>query len=227
MKKTLVGMFAVSAVASTANAAVVLDQIGTQGDGWLVGTSTYASQDFQAQYDQYDTVAMDDFTMPYDGTVTSIEAVVGGWNGFGGAAELLEYHVAIYASPAAAATGLISGAFAYLGVVAPDSYVVDFEGTGDLVQFNTAFALTAGDWWVGVFPVNDFGGLDAGQTGIRGSSQGNLNGYQANPGGGFGFPGGYQQIDPASNLAYRVHAVPAPGALALLGLAGLIGRRRR
>lgn len=30
-----------------------------------------------------------------------------------------------------------------------------------------------------------------------------------------------------NNLAYRIHAIPAPGAMALLGLAGVISRRRR
>jgi hypothetical protein len=64
-----------------------------------------------------------------------------------------------------------------------------------------------------------------------GGVPGGANAWQASPGGGFAFPGGMQQINPASNLAYRLNGtvVPEPGTMAVigLGLAGLIARRRR
>ena len=51
--------------------------------------------------------------------------------------------------------------------------------------------------------------------------------FQANPGGGFGLSGNL--IERPVNLAYRISgaAVPGPGALALLTIAGLRRTRRR
>ena len=59
-----------------------------------------------------------------------------------------------------------------------------------------------------------------------GSNLGDFNAHQANPLNGFGF-GGLQ--DTGANAAYSISgsAIPAPGALALLGIAGLASRRRR
>ena len=72
-----------------------------------------------------------------------------------------------------------------------------------------AIVLTPGTYWIGVLPEMDFGLF--GQVAVGGTSIGNENAYQANPGGGFGFPGNLQQISPAANLAYRLVGDPAVG----------------
>ena len=38
---------------------------------------------------------------------------------------------------------------------------------------------------------------------------------------------GYQPVEGFGDMAFKIQAVPAPGVLALLGVAGIVGRRRR
>ena len=85
-------------------------------------------------------------------------------------------------------------------------------------------SLDAGTYWIGITPANAYG--TNGQTGVHQSTLGNGGGAQANPAGAFGF-GPYQMT--GVNYAYRLEgsAIPAPGAIALLGLAGIASRRRR
>ncbi len=102
-----------------------------------------------------------------------------------------------------------------------------WAGGGDLVSFDLGgIELAAGSYWIGITPDNAFG--DNGQTGVWQSDLGDYSSAQANPAGAFGF-GPYQSTD--ANYAYSLEGdfagVPAPGALALLGLAGIASRRRR
>jgi hypothetical protein len=219
------GLAAVVGFSVAASADVIMDQILDPSN---YSGNTYASQWFESGYEAYTVAAIDNFFMPYDGTITSIEAVVSGWNGYGGMGGITGWTVAIYASPEAAGTDLLTGALVYQQQATYDYAEVGWGGSLiDLVQFNTEFMLEAGEYWVGVIPENPFG--SNGQTGITGAlagDPGDLNAHQANPGQGFGM-GASWQIDPPNNLAYRINAIPAPGALALLGLAGLVSRRRR
>jgi hypothetical protein len=230
--KFVLPLLAVGAFVMTANADdLFLDQIGAADGSDVAGQNTYASQYFEAGYEVYHVAAMDDFVMPYDGYVTSVEAVISGWNGYAGLNGVVDYSILFFNSPQEAGAGptLLAASVAAVLDVQYDSVQLAFTGTSlqDLVQFNTNVALSAGTYWVAVLPENPFG--TNGQTGAMGSVLGDLNAYQANPAGGFGFPNGYQMIDPPMNLAYRLYGteIPAPGALALLGLAGLARRRRR
>jgi hypothetical protein len=93
------------------------------------------------------------------------------------------------------------------------------------VQFDTDLSLAAGTYWVAVIPENWF--ADNGRSGVMGSVPGNLNAAFANPRGGWGYPDNWETIDPPANLAYRLEAIPAPGAVCLLALTGVMSRRRR
>lgn len=94
--------------------------------------------------------------------------------------------------------------------------------------------LAAGSYWIGLTPIADF--LAVGQSFSAGGA--NNNGDPAamrNPGGSFNFPFGTDWgVAGLSNTSGYVDAameisgtIPSPGAIALLGLAGIAARRRR
>jgi hypothetical protein len=148
------------------------------------------------------------------------------------------YKVMIYSSIAAATANFNGDVFDQ--VFTPGQVTVDntwIGGANNVAKFTVSglnIDLTsAGDYWVAVAPVIDF--ATAGQSGITGSiwtgnTPGGLNGWQTNPGGGFAFPGNNQQINPGTDLAYRVSGtvVPEPGTFVAigLGLAAIALRRR-
>ncbi len=113
------------------------------------------------------------------------------------------------------------------------SVVVNFVTSADGIAVTASglnIALGAGTYWIGLSPELDFGA--AGQefhleaAGVGANTQGR------NPGGGFGL--GLDWFDAGQTFAginwdgaITIIGVPAPGAMALLGIAGLAGTRRR
>ncbi len=93
-------------------------------------------------------------------------------------------------------------------------------------------SLPAGDYWIGLTPILDFGSF--GQEFHQNSTSfvGDASAAR-NPGGGFGvgpdwFNAG--QVfggEPDYDAAITILGVPAPGTVALLGLSGLVAARRR
>jgi len=169
---------------------------------------------------------MDDFSISEDMNLTSASMVLGGWNGYPGDPGLVGgYTISIFSSVGAAAGDLYGDVVAvWSDPVAASS---DWAGGGHLMTFDLGGAfLAAGDYWLGITPLNDFS-AGGGQTGVFTSDIGDGSGHQANPGGGFGMPDNWSAG--GLNYAYSLEgsAIPAPGALALLGLAGFAGRRRR
>lgn len=200
---------------------VLMDQIGAY-DGSNLDGSIGASQIFEESFAGYNIAAIDDFTLAEASNIDSVSFVMNGWNGYAGSAGVIEYTVNIYSSIDAAGASLTGDVFSATGSASADG---GWTGSGELMSMLTdGLTLDAGTYLLSVTPRNDFSGN--GQTGIMASDIGNANGYQANPNGGFGF-GAYQQT--GKNYAYGMNGsvVPAPGALALLGLAGLAGTRRR
>ena len=203
---------------------VIFDQIVDPPAG-----AGQASQFFTSPNEAFSIGALDDFTVSGGlGQLTLIETVaVGFGTAFVSLENVIDWTVQIYSSPTMAATSLDGDVASLTGLVAGLSAFGDFT----LVTLDISAAnldLADGDYWLAVVPVNDF--ATNGQTGILVSTindgpGGDMNAMQANPGGGFGFPDNLSEIE--QNLAYRITAVPAPGAVALLGLAGLIGIRRR
>jgi MYXO-CTERM domain-containing protein len=227
MKAIHFGLGAVATVAVTglASADVIMDQIGSMDGSAVLDGTIHASQEF-IDYGAYSIVAMDDFSISEDMYLTSASMVLGGWNGYpGDPSNVSGYTISIFSSFEVAAGDL------YGDVVAvwsdPVSWSSAWMGNGHLLTFDLGGVfLAAGDYWLGITPLNHFA-AGYGQTGVWTSSIGDGSGHQANPGGGFGMPDNWSAG--GMNYAYSLEgtAVPAPGVLALLGLAGFAGRRRR
>ncbi|MBT8484497.1 MAG: hypothetical protein HKO59_10785 [Phycisphaerales bacterium] len=229
MKKGIVSGVALLATSTFAHGqVVVIDNIGDPGGADLGGTS--ASQIFEDAFSIYNIAAIENFSLGAATTITTIEAMLSGFNGYGGLGGVIEYNVDIYSSEFAAEVSLTGDVFhAVFAAPSASESIEDGDGVDtfdtDLVSFDVSIDLGAGDYHVGISPRNDFG--VNGQTGLRrtvGIGDG-TGGYQANPSGAFGFT--LQAIAAGEDYAYRVIAIPAPGAFALLGLAGVVSRRRR
>ena len=212
---------------------VLLDQIGPDYSA-TAGQGTFASQDFDAANDVSDIAALDDFIVPKgpDVTLSCVDVVGAGFNGFDSATLITNYALQIYSSPEAAGMNL-TGDVASLASVAV-TLVDPFDADDGNFLFHIdltspgpgSITLSPGTYWIAVIPSLDFG-AGGGQSAISGSTidgSGNgPNGHQANPNGGFGFPNGFQQIDPPTNLAYRVVAgggTPCPWDLDDSGAVG-------
>jgi len=89
----------------------------------------------------------------------------------------------------------------------------------------------AGNYWIGLTPKIDFGAF--GREFHQGSDEWLKNTAARNPGGGFGVGTEWFQAGPVFGgidwgMAITVTGwYPTPGALPLLGVAGLLGTRRR
>lgn len=222
LTKYLLGVIMSCAVATTANASV-MDQIGAMDGSEVAGGAWSASQNFDT-YDAYDIVAVDNFTLGSATSLTTVSAVMGGWNGYGGLAGIDGYTVSIFSSLDAVGSSIFGDVVAMDFATA--SVSADWAGAGDHISFDLGgLSLDAGDYWFGITATNNFAGGN-GQTGIDQSTIGDGSGAQGNANGGFGF-GPYQLT--GANYAYSIGsgAIPAPGALALLGIAGIAARRRR
>ena len=215
------GAVATITLAGLASAEVIMNQIGSM-DGADLSGSIGGTQDFDT-YDVYDIVAIDDFTTSVDMNLTSVSMVLDGWNGYGGTTDIMGYTVSIFSSMAASGDS-IYGDVMEMGFLAAATSPM-WSGAGDLISFDLGgYELDAGTYWLGITPFNDF--IQNGQTGVAGSLIGDNSGAQGNPTGVFGF-GPYAPT--GANYAYSLEgdAIPAPAAIALLGLAGLASRRRR
>ena len=174
------------------------DQIGA-ANGSDVGGNTTASQMFETAYEAYNIATLDNFTFDATSHVSAIEAVISGWNGYGGITPITNYTISVYSSPDAAGADLVGDVYS-IDIVTPN--LPAWTGAGDLVSFDIDVTLPAGEYYFAVIPWNDFG--VNGQTGISdytGGATGDGVYWQANPNGGFGF-GPFQQG--AGDSAYRL-----------------------
>ena len=208
MKSTLliasVGL--VAGIAACANATVIVNQPNDTGNG-------YTSQNF-TDYTAYSGTCFDDFTLNSTWDMTSL-TVYGVDNGNSA------FNVAVSA---------------WIGTTAgwhTGTMVSGVQVGNDLVFNLTGITLGAGTYWVSAEVERPFAGGGQWYWGSSSTTNGSTGLYQ-NPGGGFGvgtgvisngaFNGGV-----ATDMAFTLQGdkVPAPGAIALIGLAGLMGRRRR
>lgn len=219
------------ALAAAANANVILlDQIGAS-PAQVTGTAN-ASQDFEPSFDRFDVAMIDDFTTTQAYTITNVEGVFTGFGGPTGTGtnynNILGWRVEFYSSPAAAAASL-TGDVASTTVGTWQSIVNPYTASprSALVNLDVSGAninLGAGTYWMAIIPMMNF--TPDFQIGVNTSLiPGGANTHQANPGGGFAIPGNLANRN--ADSAYRITAVPTPGALALLGLGGLAAARRR
>ncbi len=236
MKKLILGGLAAAVAlglgASARADIAILDQIGPSAA--TVGSQAYASQYFEDAYSAYNVAAADDFTAT--GTLldlTTVQVVIGGYNGYNSYTGITAWQVDIYGSVSAAAGNLIGNVFSANYTPAQVTADPTFSSaTETLVTLPVNFKLpTAGTYYIAVIPTNAYG--SNGQSAVFSSAKttGGTNAFQVNPNGAFGFTGNEQTIDPPTDLAYRVFAVPEPSSWALIGLgtagAGLLALRRR
>ena len=185
------------------------------------------NQEFGPPNEAFDAFLVDDVTFGADVTIDSVSVYLTEGNDWSG---VTQARLNIFAG---------SGALPGAGDDPAGGTVVTVavSGFGSGIQTMTASGLglnlTAGEYWIGLTPIADFGvfgqnfhfpGLDANGDGaaIR------------NPGGGFGLPAGSdwgaagdvtpEYVDASMTIT---GIIPAPGAVALLGLAGFAARRRR
>ena len=113
--------------------------------------------------------------------------------------------------------------------LAGDHWEVTASGLGMMLDGNK-------EYWIGLTPIADFGVY--GQEFHLAAPIVGVDTAWRNPGGSFGFGDQWQNVAGIDSGGMWVgnydaafllegYVVPAPGALALLGLAGLVGRRRR
>jgi hypothetical protein len=214
---------AVAMTAATANADVIFDNIGAM-DGSNMAGEIHASQQFEAMFAQYDIAAVDDFTLAEDTHLDSVSFILGGYNGYVDTDAVVGYTFNVYSSIAAASNSLLGDVISltYFGVGPNGNWN---GGYSDHVTLELGgVALGAGDYFLSVVPINEFG--INGVTGILTALTGGDNGYQANPSEGWGFGSLYMT---GANYAYSLEgsAIPGPAAFCLLGIAGATIRRRR
>ena len=218
MKKLLVtaSVLAVSGAATAGN--VLWDQAPNPDD------SAFVDQAF-ADFPDFSTYLVSDVTFGSDITIDSITTYFTNGNltwpqGGAGTATLNIF----------ADDGALDSEDPASGMSVPVTYNVSATGI-DVVASGLGIALGAGTYWVGLTPELDFG--VAGQEFHLGAGPVGANTAARNPGGGFGLGTDWFEAGPAFggldtwDAALTITGVPAPGALALLGLAGVVGRRRR
>lgn len=197
--KSVFDALAIVMVGGVANGdIIVMDQIGSM-DGSAVTDAYFVSQDFEASYDIYDVVSIENYN-GHNELITTVEMVLGGWNGFIDPSVVLGYAVNLYSSPDAAGSDLIGDIASQYIDVANTIIHPDWVGAHYLIVIPTDVLAIADEQYIGVLPQNVF--ATNGQTGVAESLIGDgVYGYQANPGGGFGF-GPWQQTE--SKFAYRL-----------------------
>ena len=199
MKQAYTALVGAAVMASYATAgATLMDQIGDMSGSDIDTSNMLASQYFEAAYSVYDIAAIDDFDNAAGAAAGSVSAVISGWNGYAGIDGVSGVQVNFYNAIEDAAASLVGYASSD-GAVNLDANWMG-QAVGDMITLEGSWAIGAGTQMVTMIPVNEFG--TNGQTGCTVSFIGDLNCWQANPGGGFGMPDNWQLG--ANNLALRV-----------------------
>ena len=107
--------------------------------------------------------------------------------------------------------------------------------TGILSTVGLNLDVAAGGYWIGLTGIGDFGAVGRAFT-LEGANKAGDPDAARNPGGAFNFPAGTDWFPIQTFVNWGWHdialtvegvPIPAPGAVALLGVAGLVTRRRR
>lgn len=170
------GFFALAA-ATPASAAVIIDQLPAVPGTW----AAVESQDFEADYDAYDSATIDDFTIGAATALSSIDAILYHWNG-GHAADVGSFTVNIYSSVAHATASLTGDVYSHT-FLAGATTLTSRGGSYSQVHVPLSTVLGPGTYWIAL--VSNYPIEGGGQIGVAVGGTGN--GYFVNPQGGFGF----------------------------------------
>ena len=192
-------IFGLAGLASAGVGTALMDQIGPDDGTNIDASNMLANQYFEAAYSTYSIGAVDDFDNAAGVSAGGVDMVISGWNGYAGIDGVSGLQANFYTTPDAAganlAGDLASSDHPGMPTADPNWMLAGY----DLIGVSGSWSLQAGMNYVAMIPTNEFAAN--GQTGIAIGFEGDLNCWQANPGGGFGF-GPLQAA--ANNLAYRV-----------------------
>jgi len=191
---------AVVLVYGSVSAEVVLDLVGPM-DGSGIGEVVTANQYFEPSYASFNIAVLENISLQSDIQIAEIELVINGWDGFIDPSSIPSFETNVYSDPEVAIKSL-SGDIATNQVDAADTTASsEWYGDGFLVQVPTQMNVTAGLYWFGVIPTNEY--KTNGQVGVANTNLGDgIFGMQVNPGEGFGF-GPIREL--STEAAYRVH----------------------
>jgi len=218
--KGALALVAVAAFTATANAALLWDQSNVN-----TGINAFVDQEFD-DFASYSSYMVSD-VVSTGWTVQSVSVYF--TNNMGNWAGVTQARLNIFAK-----TGNLP--------VAGDDPTAGSTVGVSLTNLGSSWEITAsglnvnvpaGDWWIGLTPLTNFG--SQGQEFHQAAPIIGVDTAWRNPAGGFGLGTAWQTTAALGpdwigvyDGAFKVEGiVPAPGALALLGLAGLLGRRRR
>jgi uncharacterized protein (TIGR03382 family) len=191
------------------------------------GAADFVDQEF-SDFPTYSTYLVGDVTFAAGTTINSITIYT--TSGFGNWGAITQARVNIFAK-----TGSLPGAGdnPAAGTLVAASWSDIGGGVGALVASGLNIPVSGANW-VGLTAVGAFGavGQEFHLNGV--TSSGDVDAYR-NPGGSFGLPAGTNWGPMTDNnpdyrdisMTIEGEIIPAPGAIALLGLAGLASRRRR
>ena len=172
-------------------------------------TNAYAAQNF-SDYPAYSIYFADDFTAAGLWTIDHIFVPGNGWNGFTTLANATALNWKIYADDGGLPAGDPSGAGAppvwSLSLPPTDTQVtltngVDGMPSDVMLTLATPFNLPPGTYWLSFYPTMAF--AVGGQYGFHVSDTNNgYEGQLINPGGGFGWPSGWQSFSAVSMSAH-------------------------
>jgi hypothetical protein len=208
--------------ASSGRAVTIFDQLGANNS-----TNNFTSQDFEAGFDQFDGIVLDDFGMTADyrltkfsfGAQTSTPELVSG------------YTVNIYSLASGPSTNSLVGDVASI-FVTPAMATQHFSGIEGVIELDLSSAnvlLPAGNYFIGVMSALEYG-TDGNQIyNLYGNSP--FNGEEPryiNPANGFALGANSSIGRESMNYKLEGTAVPEPATLGTLILgAGAMLRRRR
>lgn len=199
-------------LSTSVRADVLIDQIGNVNGG-SVGAVVAENQYFEPKFAKYDIATLENFTITATTTVTSIEFVMYGWNGFSDPSSITGFQANIYALPEDAGTSLVGNEATQEIDVADVSINQDWLGLGFLVSAPANMLVDVGDHWISFIPRNPF--ATDGLTGVLKSLLGDgVMAVQANPSGVYGF-GSWQTLTLETAIRLHVGEPNDPCELAL------------
>lgn len=185
-----------AAAASVATGTTV-DQIGPDS-GSHIGTDLWTSQRYESPYSMYDGAFVDDFSIPEQSVMTSIDFVVGGWNGYSGPSAIRSIALEVYSTNETACNrGNLTGDLAHVQTTQVH-WSDTWQGRGDLgtVRLDPPVQLAPGTAFIAIVAENWFS--ENGQCGIHTSFIGDDRSWVVQPGMGSGC-----LTDKGDNAAYR------------------------